>query len=75
MNQDFEKLLMKRIMFIADYEDALDEIEDKFTDTKVSMVEEVNRMKSKYSKKIRSMLDEYNGKIYDSSYVVQVPIV
>ena len=39
------------------------------------MVEENSKHRQKYSKKMMDKVDQFEGKVYDSSYIMWVPLI
>ena len=57
------------------YEHVIDDINKKAKDNKIQMVEKNFRQRNKYSKKMVNNVDKMEDKVFDSSYIVWVPVI
>ncbi len=58
-----------------EFDDEIDDIQVKASEEKIQMIEENMRMTQKYHKKMFDKVDQFDGNIYDSSYIIWVPVI
>jgi hypothetical protein len=58
-----------------EFEDEIDDIQVKALEEKIKMIEENMRMTQKYHKRMFDQVDVFDGKIYDSSFIIWVPVI